>query len=165
MALTDHDLETLIADLESDRAERKEAWQGSAPEKARQAVCAFANDLPDHRRAGVLFVGVRDDGSPTGLAVTDQLLLTLADIKTDGKIVPPPSLSVEKRRLRGHDVAVVVVDPADSPPVRYEGRIWIRVGPRRGWPTPRMNVSSTRNAAIVMCRSISSPCPAVPSRN
>ncbi len=132
MALTDHDLETLIADLESDRAERKEAWQGSAPEKARQAVCAFANDLPDHRRAGVLFVGVRDDGSPTGLAVTDQLLLTLADIKTDGKIVPPPSLSVEKRRLRGHDVAVVVVDPADSPPVRYEGRIWIRVGPRRG---------------------------------
>lgn len=131
-AMTDHDLEALLTDLESDRAERKESWQGSVPEKARQAVCAFANDLPNHRQAGVLFIGVREDGTPTGLSITDQLLLTLADIKTDGKIVPPPSLSVEKRHLHGHDVALVIVDPADSPPVRYEGRIWIRIGPRRG---------------------------------
>jgi ATP-dependent DNA helicase RecG len=132
MTFTDSDLEALLADMESDRAEHKESWQGSAPEKARQAVCAFANDLPDHRRAGVLFIGVRDGGAPTGLPITDQLLQTLADIKTDGKIVPPPSLGVEKRHLRGHDVAVVIVEPADSPPVRYEGRIWVRIGPRRG---------------------------------
>jgi hypothetical protein len=33
--------------------------------------------------------------------VTDQLLLTLSDIKTDGKTVPPPTLTVERRGLKG----------------------------------------------------------------
>jgi predicted HTH transcriptional regulator len=32
-------------------------------------------------------------------------------------------------------MAVVTVWPADSPPVRYKGRIWIRVGPRRDLAT------------------------------
>ncbi len=31
--LTDNELEALLNDLESDRAERKEAWAGDAPEK------------------------------------------------------------------------------------------------------------------------------------
>lgn len=29
-------------------------------------------------------------------------------------------------------MAIVTVWPADAPPVRYEGRVWIRIGPRRG---------------------------------
>lgn len=132
--LTDDELLALINDLESDRAERKETWKGNAPEKARQAVCAFANDLPNHGQPGVLFVGIKDDGTPMGpeFVVTDGLLQTLADIKTDGKITPPPTLTVAKRELAGRDVAVVTVWPADAPPVRLDGRIWIRTGPRRG---------------------------------
>jgi ATP-dependent DNA helicase RecG len=132
--LTDDELLTLIADLESDRAERKRAWKGDAPDKGRQAVCAFANDLPGHGQPGVLFVGVEDDGAPSGpdFVVTDDLLKTLADIKTDGKITPPPTLTVAKRHLLGRDMAVVTVWPSDAPPVRLEGRIWIRIGPRRG---------------------------------
>lgn len=134
-SLTDAELEALLSDLESDRAERKAAWAGDAPEKARQAVCAFANDLPGHAKAGVLFVGVRDDGSPAGADITDRLLLTLTDLRTDGKTVPPPTLFVEKRILHGAPMAVVTVLPSDSPPVRYEGRIWVRFGPRRGMAT------------------------------
>jgi ATP-dependent DNA helicase RecG len=130
--LADNELAALLDDTESDSAERKRSWDGSAPEKGRQAVCAFANDLPNHQRPGVLFVGVNDDGSPSGIPITDQLLLTLADMKTDGKIIPPPTLSVAKRTLKGSEVAVVTVWPADAPPVRYDGRIWIRIGPRRG---------------------------------
>lgn len=132
---TDQQLEQFLSDTESDLVERKESWNGDAPEKGRQAVCAFANDLPGHGRPGVLFVGARDDGSPAGLLVTDGLLRTLADLKTDGQILPPPTLMVEKRRLAGADVAVVTVQPADAPPVRYRGRIWIRVGPRRAIAT------------------------------
>jgi ATP-dependent DNA helicase RecG len=98
---TDEELEALLLTTESDLAERKESWRGDAPEKGRQAICAFANDLPDHRRAGVLFVGARDDGTPSGLSITDALLCTLADIRSDGNILPPPSLTVEKRTLRG----------------------------------------------------------------
>jgi ATP-dependent DNA helicase RecG len=132
--LTDEELVALIHDLEGDRAERKQTWRGDAPEKARQAVCAFANDLPNHRLPGVLFLGVKDDGTPMGpeFVVDDALLKTLADIKTDGKITPPPTLTVAKRDLMGRDVAVVIVWPADAPPVRLDGRIWIRIGPRRG---------------------------------
>ena len=95
MRYTDAELESLLDEIESDLTEKKETWKGDAPEKGHQAVCACANDLPDHRQPGVLFVGVKDDGSPSGLTVTDELLQTLAAIKTDGKILPPPTLLVE----------------------------------------------------------------------
>lgn len=130
--LDDHQLVALLDDLESDRSERKRGWSGDVPDKARQAVCAFANDLPNHGEPGVLFIGANDDGSASGIAVTEQLLLTLADLKTDGKIVPPPTLTVESRVLKGAAMAVVTVWPADAPPVRCDGRIWICTGPRRG---------------------------------
>lgn len=128
---SDQDLEGMLCDLESDLVERKESFTGDAPTSAREAVCAFANDLPDHRRPGVVFIGARDDGTPTGIAVTDELLRQLADMKTDGNTHPPPTLTVSRHVLRCVDVAVVTVWPADSPPVRYKGRIWIRVGPPR----------------------------------
>lgn len=132
---TDTELEALLRDLESDLVERKESFKGDAPTKAREAICAFANDLPDHRRPGVVFVGARDDGSPSGLPVTDELLRQLGDIKTDGNIVPPPSLNVEKRRLAGAEMAVITVQPSDTPPVRCRGRVWVRPGPRRSIAT------------------------------
>ncbi|HEX6746547.1 MAG TPA: ATP-binding protein [Longimicrobium sp.] len=130
---TDAELEAMLSDLESDLAERKESFGGDAPTKVREAVCAFANDLPDHRRPGVVFIGARDrTGEASAIAVTDDLLLKLSDIKTDGNIVPPPTMTVSKRRLRGADMAVITVEPSDSPPVRYRGRVHIRIGPRRG---------------------------------
>ena len=128
---SDAELEAMMADLECALVERKEALRGDAPRRIRQAVCAFANDLPDHRRPGVVFVGVYDQGTPSGLPITDELLQQLADIKTDGNIVPPPSLTVAKRLLAGLPVAVVTVHPSDTPPVRHRGQTWIRVGPRR----------------------------------
>ncbi|HEY0781212.1 MAG TPA: ATP-binding protein [Thermoanaerobaculia bacterium] len=128
----DQDLESMLSELESDLAERKESFRGDAPSKVREAVCAFANDLPGRNRPGVVFIGARDDGSPCGLPVSDDLLRQLADVKTDGNIVPPPTLTVAKHTLRGQPMAVVTVWPADAPPVRYKGRIYIRIGPRRG---------------------------------
>lgn len=129
---TDEDLERMLADTETDLVERKESFRGDAPTKTREAVCAFANDLPDYGRPGVVFIGARDDGSPSDLLVSDELLRQIADVKTDGNIVPPPTLTVSKHLLRGHEMAVLTVWPADSPPVRYKGRVYIRVGPRRG---------------------------------
>jgi ATP-dependent DNA helicase RecG len=130
--MTDQELELLLRDIESDAVERKESLGGDARDTIRQAICAFANDLPDHRIPGVVFVGARDDGSCTGLPITDELLRTLADMKTDGNILPIPSLSVERKKLAGGEVAVVTVQPSDAPPIQYKGRIWVRTGPRRG---------------------------------
>jgi ATP-dependent DNA helicase RecG len=133
MNWTDAELEALLRDLESQRVERKASL--SDGDRVREAICAFANDLEDTRQPGVLFIGARDDGSPAGLPITDELLRTLADMKTDGNLLPPPSLSVEKRVLRGAEMAVVTVLPSDSPPVRFKGRIWVRTGPRRAIAT------------------------------
>ncbi len=127
--MSDHELEALLKDLESQRAERKES--ASDGDRIRQAICAFANDLPDYRKPGAVFVGAKDDGSCAKLPVTDQLLLTLANMKTDGNILPLPSMSVEKRVVCGCEMAVIIVQPSDAPPVQYKGRIWVRTGPRR----------------------------------
>lgn len=125
-------LEAMLTDLESDRVERKESFKGDGPQKVREAVCAFANDLAGHGEPGVVFIGAKDNGSPARLEVTDELLRQLADIKSDGNIAPPPSLLVEKRCLGGADFAVMTVWPCDTSPVRYKGRIHVRWGPRRG---------------------------------
>jgi ATP-dependent DNA helicase RecG len=132
--MTDAELQLLLDDIESDRTERKESPLDG--EKIRQAICAFANDLPDHKQPGVLFVGADDAGNTMGLPITDQLLQNLAHMRGDGNILPFPSMDVQKRHLKGHDVAVICVHPSAAPPVRYKGTVWIRVGPRRGIANP-----------------------------
>ena len=121
---------TLLADLESDCVERTASTKDT--DKFAQAICAFANDLPSHNKPGYLVIGVNDKGIPTGLIVTDQLLQNLGALRSDGNIQPLPALVVAKITLpSGEDIAVVEVQPADLPPVRYKGQIWIRVGPRK----------------------------------
>ena len=104
-------------------------------DRIREAICAFANDLPDNRQPGVVFIGAGDEGAPSNLDITDQLLLTLADMRGDGNITPFPTIAVQKRILRGHEMAVVIVEPSDAPPVRYRGRVCVRVGPRKAFAT------------------------------
>ena len=131
MILDDQELEKLLKEGENFRVEFKEILSKQTSDDIRRAVCAFTNDLPDSRQLGILFVGVDDKGRPTDLRITDEVLRQLADVKSDGQIVPPPTMLVEKRQIMGSDVAVVTVTPSDSPPVRYRGRVHVRIGPRR----------------------------------
>ena len=125
--LTDAALTDLIKTGESDRVEFTESVKDL--DKIRRAVCAFANDLPNHQEPGLVFIGVRDDGSCAGLRVDDALLQTLSGVRGDGKVLPFPVMEVGKRTLDGCEVAVVQVAPTDNPPIRMDGRSWIRVGP------------------------------------
>ena len=118
------EIRALLNDIESDRVERTISTTNT--DKFGQAICAFANDLPDHKQAGYLFLGVKDDGEVQGLDVTD------AAIRTDGNIQPQPSMTVEKVSMEEGDIVMVKVEPSVFPPVRYKGRIWIRIGPRKG---------------------------------
>lgn len=129
VTIKDAELADLARDLERDYVERKAALTDK--NKVGQAVCAFANDLPDRGRPGILLIGVHDDGRPAGLPITDELLMELADFRDQGQVLPLPVMSVERRSLDGVDIAVVEVRPSRQPPVRYKGQIWIRVGPRR----------------------------------
>jgi ATP-dependent DNA helicase RecG len=119
----------LLSDLESDRVERTVSLTNT--DKFAQAICAFANDMPQHRRAGYLFLGVDDRGEVVGAKIDDQLLQNLAAIRSDGNVQPLPVMNVDRFSTPRGDVAVVEVLPSDLPPVRYKGQVWIRVGPRR----------------------------------
>jgi len=128
--LTNDELLLLLRDIESDRVERTESTRDT--DKFGEAICAFSNDMPNHALPGYLIVGAKNDGTPSGLRVTDQLLLNLAAIRSDGNVQPIPAMNVNKYTLPdGNELAVVEVLPSDIPPVRYRGRVHIRVGPRR----------------------------------
>jgi ATP-dependent DNA helicase RecG len=118
-----------MSDIESDRVERTTSTTDM--NKFSQAVCAFANDMPGHRLPGYLLIGVGDDGKPCGLKVSDELLVNLGGIRADGNVLPQPAMNIAKYSVDGGEVAVVEVLPSDLPPVRYRGRIHIRVGPRK----------------------------------
>jgi ATP-dependent DNA helicase RecG len=117
-ALSDDQLETLLIHGEEEYTERKSVFNKAEGAKIRQAICAFANDLPGRRKPGVVFVGVADDGSCASLPITDELLKTLAHIRDDGLITPFPQMEVRKAVLHGCEMAVIVVHPADNPPIR-----------------------------------------------
>ncbi|MXW69888.1 MAG: transcriptional regulator [Acidobacteria bacterium] len=124
---SDTELESLMLDLESDRVERKES--ATEDHKIRRNICAFANDLPGNQQPGVLLIGVEDDGACASLPITDDLLKRLSNIHGEGSILPLPSMTVQRRTLRGCEVAVVTVAPSVATPVRYRGRVWVRIGP------------------------------------
>ena len=131
--MTEQDLYELIANHEADRVELTVSTTDT--DKFAEAVCAFANDLPNHRTPGHLIIGVRDNGQFGNIQVDDALLRNLGALRDDGNIQPLPALTVEKIVTTDGAVAVVTVQPALLPPVRYKGRICIRNGPRRGYAT------------------------------
>ena len=141
------ELERLMTDLESDFVERKES--AADRKKIRRNVCAFANDLPGNGRPGVILVGVRDDGSCAALPIDDDLLVRLSNIRGEGSILPLPSMTVQRHRLNECEVAVVAVEPSANPPVRYQGRVWVRIGPsvREGSEEDERLLGERRRAA------------------
>jgi len=133
MPLSEEEFVELLSSPESERIERKRDLSGSASRTIREAICAFSNDLAWHGNASYLIVGLDDAGVPSGMPVSADLLKQLADIRYEGQIVPPPVMFVEQSSIDGFAYALVTVLPADSPPVRYQSRICVRIGPRRGY--------------------------------
>ena len=147
--ISQEELLTLLSDVESDRVERTISTANT--EKFSEAICAFANDYPGHRQPGYLVVGAKDNGSIAGINITDELLRNLAAIRSDGNVLPQPALAIEKISLAGGDVAVVEVQPSPTPPVRFKGRVYIRVGPRKAVANEQEErILSERRTSLLM---------------
>ena len=127
--MTREELKDILEIDESYRIERTVST--SNMDKFQEAICAFANDLPGKRQKGYLLIGVHDDGRVSGLKVDDALMKKISGIRSDGNILPLPVMNTEKVELPEGDVLVVEVTPSLIPPVRYRGRTFIRIGPRR----------------------------------
>lgn len=131
--ISSNDIFKLLNSTESAHIERTTSTDNM--DKFCQAICAFSNDISGSGKNGYLIIGVHDNGTLSGLKVDDKLLLKISNIRTDGNILPQPVMIVEKFSLDDGDVLVAEVQPSEFPPVRYRGRIWVRVGPRKSIAT------------------------------
>lgn len=127
--MTDKELYDILSIDEGYRIERTTSTGNM--DKFQEAICAFANDLPGKRQKGYLLIGVRDDGKVAGLKVDDALMKKISGIRSDGNILPLPVMNTEKVSTQDGDVLVVEVTPSFDTPVRYRGRTFVRIGPRR----------------------------------
>lgn len=127
--ITEEKVLALLADMESDLIERTISIQ---EKKLGPAVCALSNDFPNHKNPGYILLGVNDDGKLAGKKWSDDELQAIGNVKTNGNVLPQPSMVVSPVfEFPDGEVVVIQVTPSSYPPVRYDGRCWIRIGPRR----------------------------------
>ena len=127
--ITKAEVQELLQSTETYRVER--TISTGDMDKFQEAICAFSNDLPNSKKNGYLIIGAHDDGKLSGLKVDDALMKKIAAIRSDGNILPLPIMSVERFEFPDGDLLVAEVSPSLLPPVRYRGRTFVRIGPRR----------------------------------
>ena len=154
--MTVKELQDILSIDESYRIER--TISTSNMDKFQEVICAFANDMSGKRQKGYLLIGVHDDGRISGLKVDDALIKKISGIRSDGNILPLPVMNTEKVETPEGDVLVVEVTPSLIPPVRYRGRTFIRIGPRRDIATEAEERILFERRAAFMATFDATPC-------
>ena len=154
--ITREEIPALLKSTETYRVERTVSTGNM--DKFCEAICAFANDLPDSRKKGYLVIGANDDGTLFGLKVDDALLKKISGIRSDGNILPLPVMSVDKFEYPEGDLLVAEVSPSLIPPVRYRGRVFVRVGPRRDIASEAEERLLTERRTAYMATFDATPC-------
>ena len=146
----------LLKSTETSRIER--TISTGDMDKLQEAICAFSNDMSNSRQNGYLIIGAKDNGELSGLKVDDNLLKKISGIRSDGNILPIPMMNCERYELEGGDLLIVEVQPSFSTPVRYRGRTFIRIGPRRDIATIDEDRIITEQRMTNMATFDASPC-------
>ena len=126
--ITQEQLTKMLSTIETESVEK--TISKTDTNKFGEAICAFSNDLPAKVRPGYLIIGVNDNGSLNGTVIDEDFLQKLLSFRTDGRIVPPPAMVVEKFVYPEGEIAVVEVQPSRVPPVRFKGKVCVRAGLR-----------------------------------
>jgi ATP-dependent DNA helicase RecG len=132
--ITEAELLALLASTESFRVEKTISTDDTV--KFREAICSFANDMPGTGLPGYLLIGFDDKKKTFTLPkVSDELLQKLSSYARDGAILPPPAITAYKITLSSGlgEIAVAEVQPSPFPPVRFNQRVCVRTGPRKGY--------------------------------
>ncbi len=117
--ITKEELRELLRSDENYRIERTVST--TDVDKFQETICAFANDFPASHKNGYLLIGVNNDGSLSGLKVTNKLQKDISALRSTGNILPVPMMSVESFSFPEGDVLVTEVMPSLIPPHRYPG--------------------------------------------
>lgn len=154
--MTKEEIYELLKSTETSRIERTVST--SDMDKFQEAICAFSNDMSNSRQNGYLIIGAKDNGDLSGLKVDDNLFKKISGIRSDGNILPIPMMTCERYELEGGDLLIVEVQPSFSTPVRYRGRTFIRIGPRRDIATIDEERILTEKRISNMATFDASPC-------
>lgn len=154
--MTKEEIYKLLHSTETSRVER--TISTGDMDKFQEAICAFSNDMSNSRQNGYLIIGAKDNGELSGLKVDDNLFKKISGIRSDGNILPIPMMTCERYELEGGDILVVEVQPSFSTPVRYRGRTFIRIGPRRDIATIDEERILTEKRMSNMATFDASPC-------
>ena len=145
--VTTQDLADLLGTHETPCLEFKSTAKrgGKRGDAIGNAVCAMANDLAGHG-GGDILIGVNDHGEPVdGVDTSDRALLALTDLRDDGRILDRPSFTVQVAVFRGKPVVHIRVEASATPPVRFEGVVWVRPGPTTRRATRRARPNCSRS--------------------
>jgi|GEM_PF-32583 len=122
------DLKEILALPESERLERTSSLNDKA--KICKNITAFANDLANSGEKGYFIIGIDDKTlNRVGLKITDQDKLKISGYLQEGKILPIPSVNFIYDIDPSGDVLILEVSPSSEPPVRFDGTIYVRLGP------------------------------------
>ena len=146
----------LLHSTETFRVERTASTNDM--DKFQEAICAFSNDLPDSRKNGYLILGATDNGELSGLKVDDALMKKISAIRSNGNILPLPVMCVERFAFPEGDLLVAEVFPSLLPPVRYRGRVFVRIGPRRDIASETEERILTERRTAYMATFDATPC-------
>lgn len=123
--MTDDELLLRLADAEDGYVERKTSFDRV---EVRNVIVAFANSAHEHR-PGVLFVGVRPDGSIQGVGDPDALARDSVDKLCKDQCYPPIRYTTRSLTFpAGKVLAVIVPLSLDRP--HFSGHAFIREGSR-----------------------------------
>ena len=127
--VSDEELMNLFRSAESDRARAKRSDNECGENQTGHLrLCQRLAELSPPRNC---IVGQCDDLSCANLTIDDALLAKIGGWRSDGNFQPFPVMSVSRAVIDGCPVAIIQVEPSDNTPVRLDGRVWVRVGPRR----------------------------------
>jgi ATP-dependent DNA helicase RecG len=129
MYYNDAELEVLYETPEKDHVERKRST--NLKNEILRCACAFANDLPNRRRAGVIFIGVDDEGRCANLTISEKTVREIANWRNEGRVLPIPTITVESKNIAGCPLVVMQILPSNIPPVRFDGEIIVAIGSTR----------------------------------
>ena len=100
---------------EAQDKEFKEIWK----DQYLKTLCAFANS-----EGGVLYIGIRKDGTPVGVENPEEFLEILPNkIRNKLGIIPDIKLELMKNK----EIIKIIIKPSEIP-VFYKGRFYIRSG-------------------------------------
>lgn len=123
-----------LRDAEDGFTERKTEGAANASE-LRKTLVAFANAVPEGKTA-ILFVGVNNEGTPTGIGNIDSLQKTLRQV-AEKECYPPIKYQTKAFESDGKMVLAVLVEASKERP-HFSGPAFFRVGSESVIASPRV---------------------------